>query len=125
MDTLKISDDLHLSEIKEKFTAKFPHLKLEFFSEEHGIGEASTFKTKFDDNTLLKDIRVIHNEGDLSIDGNTTTGDFETGFKTLFGVNVQVLRKSGNMWIQTTTTDRWTLDQQEADSIKHGLFPQI
>lgn len=122
MDKLTISDDLQLREIKEKFSRTFPHLKLEFFSEEHGIGEASTFKSKFQDDLYLRQIRSVHNEGDLSIDGSTTTGDFETGFKSLFGVNVQVLRKSGNMWIQTTTTDRWTLDQQENDSIKNGHF---
>jgi hypothetical protein len=119
---MKISDDLQLKEIKAKFKIKFPHLRLEFFSEEHGVGEASSYNSKFEDDIYLKDIRVIHNEGDLAIDGQTLTGDFETGFKSLFGVNVQVLRKSGNMWLQTTTTDRWSLNEQEAESIKHGLF---
>ncbi|UKN02961.1 hypothetical protein K6119_05460 [Paracrocinitomix mangrovi] len=122
METMRISDDQQLREIKEKFVEKFPHLRLEFFSEAHGLGEASTYKTKYDDELLLKDIRSIHNEGDLSIDGQTLTGDFESGFKSLFGVNVQVLRKAGNMWIQTTTTDRWTLDQQEKESKEKGLY---
>lgn len=122
MDSIRISDDLQLREIKSKFMELFPHLKLEFFSEKHGVGEASTYSSKLDDVLLLKDVRSIHNEGDLSIDGNTTTGDFETGFRSLFGINVQVLRKSGNMWLQTTVTDEWTLDKQEEKSKEEGLF---
>ncbi|MBD3637061.1 MAG: hypothetical protein HUJ25_06910 [Crocinitomicaceae bacterium] len=120
MDTLKITDNLQLKEIKARFSEKFPHLKIEFFSEEHGVGEASKYSTKYDDELYLRDIRSTHNEGDLEISGSLLTSEFESNFHNQFGVNVQVLRRSRNMWIQTTTTDRWTLDQQEESSIKEG-----
>ena len=30
----------------------------------------------------------------------------------LFGVHAEVLRKSGNIWFETTLTSGWTLHQQ-------------
>jgi hypothetical protein len=119
MDTLKISDDIQLKEIKEMFNRKFPHLKIEFFSEDHEAGEASAYKSMYDDELYLRDVRSNHTEGELSIDGHNKTGTLEANFKNHFGVNVQVWRRSGNMWLQTTTTDDWTLSQQEKKGVEY------
>ena len=119
MDNLQISDDVQLKEIKRKFNEKFPHLKIEFFSEEHGEGEASTYKSMYDEELYLKDIRTNHNEGELSINGHTETATFEQTFRDKYGVNVQVWRKSGNMWLQTTTTDDWTLSEQDQKGVEY------
>ena len=113
MQTLKIDDAKQLKEIKQAFNAHFPHLKLEFFSEEHHQGEGSARKAMYDDTLLLKDIRKNHTEGELSIDGHQKTATFEEKFFEHFGVNVQVFRKAGRIWLQTILTDDWTLSQQE------------
>lgn len=113
MNTLEISDEKKLKEIKDLFNQKFPHLKIEFFAEEHKEGEATSFKSMYDDELYLKDIRKEHKDGKLSIDGHNKTSTLESNFKDHYGVNVQVWRKSGNMWLQTTTTDDWTLAEQE------------
>lgn len=67
----------------------------------------------YDDNLLLKDIRTKHNDGVLSIDGHLKTSTFEKNFHSHFGVNVQVFRKQGRIWLQTIITDDWTLGHQE------------
>ena len=36
----------------------------------------------------------------------------ENIFKDQFNLAVQVFRKSGNLWLETTMTDNWTLQQQ-------------
>lgn len=113
MKSILINESQNLKEIKDAFTSHFPHLKIEFFSEKHKEGEASSNKMKIDDTSLLKDIRTKHTEGALSIDGHQKTSTFETNFFNHFGVTVQVLRKSGNLWLQTTTTDDWSLAHQE------------
>ena len=41
-----------------------------------------------------------------------TVGELENIFKDQFGANVQVSRKSGSLWLETTLTDKWTLLQQ-------------
>jgi len=118
MTRIKINDSQQLKEIKDAFSAKFPHLKIEFFSEAHKAGEASTQKAMFDDSLYLKDIRTKHVSGELNIDGHQKTRTFETKFYEHFGVPVQVFRKTGNVWLQTTATDDWTLSHQEEEGIK-------
>lgn len=113
MKTININENQRLIEIKDAFTSNYPHLKLEFFSEEHKAGEASSKSTKYDDSLTLKEIRTKNKSGELSIDGHLKTSTFESNFYEHFGVTVQVLRKSGNIWLQTTTTDDWTLAHQE------------
>ncbi|MBK6949217.1 MAG: hypothetical protein IPH16_15200 [Haliscomenobacter sp.] len=41
-----------------------------------------------------------------------TVREFEQAFYDTYGLNVQVFRRSGNIWIQTTATDSWTLAEQ-------------
>lgn len=121
MKSIIINDNRQLKQIKEEFNEKFPHLKIEFFNEEHTVGEGSKLSSMYDDNLYLKDIRTVHNEGELSINGNTKTSTFESNFKEKFGVNVQVWRKSGKMWLQTTTTDEWTLSEQEETAEEYDV----
>ncbi|MGV6862150.1 MAG: hypothetical protein ACWA41_10280 [Putridiphycobacter sp.] len=113
MKTLHINDNKKLKDIKSEFNDHFPHLKIEFFSEEHHEGEGNFRKAMYDDNLLLKEIRTKHNEGELSIDGHQKTSTFEENFHSHFGVNVQVFRKQGRIWLQTIVTDDWTLAFQE------------
>ena len=118
MKTLLIKDTKSLKELKNEFNAHFPHLKIEFFSVEHHQDEASPRTALFDDNLLLKDIRTVHNEGELSIDGHLKTATFEQNFHDVYGVNAQVYRKSGRLWLQTITTDEWTLADQERKGLE-------
>jgi hypothetical protein len=60
----------------------------------------------------IGEVRKVHNEGDLSIDGHQKVKTFEQSFHDKYGLNVQVFRKSGFMWMQTTSTDDWTLSKQ-------------
>ena len=41
-----------------------------------------------------------------------TVSDLEQKFAELFGLSVQVFRKSANVWLETTVTDGWTLEEQ-------------
>ena len=113
MTTLEISDDKKIKEIKEEFNNKFPHLKIEFFSEEHQEGEASNNSGLLDEELYLKDIRKNHTNGTLSINGHLKTSTLASNFHDHFGVNIQVYRKSGKLWLQTASTDDWTLSHQE------------
>ena len=118
MKTLIIKDDKSLKAIKSEFNDHFPHLKIEFFSVKHLEDEASPRTAIYDDNLLLSEIRKNHNEGELSIDGHLKTSTFEQNFSDTFGVSVQVYRKSGSLWLQTITTDSWTLAEQERKGVQ-------
>lgn len=115
-NTIEINDEmLRLSEIQEMFSRKFPHLNLEFFELPHKEGEGSDVKRKFDHNLRLSDISKEGSFGEVSIHGNLKTASLESIFESELGIHVQVLRKSGNVWLQTTATDSRTLAEQEEE----------
>jgi hypothetical protein len=38
--------------------------------------------------------------------------DLEKEFNSLYKLQTQVFRKSGNIWLEATITDGWTLEEQ-------------
>ncbi|MGM0477867.1 MAG: hypothetical protein ACQERC_01500 [Bacteroidota bacterium] len=112
--TIHIDDDfMTLQEIKDQFSARFPHLKIEFFERAHRSGEGSTEKHKIDPAFRLRDIRKEGIIDTISVHGNLKTRTLESQFAELYGAHVQVYKKQGDTWIQTTATDDWTLAEQE------------
>ena len=107
-----ITDDKTLQELKQEFSQKFPFLKIEFYEGHHEDGEASPARQQLNAQQKIGEARTIHTEGELSIDDQMQVGAFEKKFDDLYGLNVQVFRRSGNLWLQTTTTDNWTLSEQ-------------
>jgi len=51
-------------------------------------------------------------EGELLIDDVMTVSDLESTFRNQFGLAAQVFRRSGNIWLETSITNGWTLKQQ-------------
>lgn len=107
-----IQDNKPLRALQIEFHQFFPFLKIEFYEGRHASGEGSPIREQLDPNLTLGQVRKIHKKGDLKIDPAMTVADFEQQFADQYGLNVQVFRKSGNLWIQTTATDGWTLDTQ-------------
>lgn len=54
----------------------------------------------------------MHRPGHISIHGHQKVNTHEHHFRENFGIDNQVFRKSANTWLQTTTTDDWTLAEQ-------------
>lgn len=109
---MKITDDKTLAAIQQEFATKFPGLKIEFYKEAHQVGEGSAATATLDASKTVGTVRTIHQEGELSIDGHLKVSTLESNFKTQYGLNVQVFRKSGDLWMQTSATDEWTLAKQ-------------
>lgn len=107
-----ITDDKKLNDIQLAFHRKFPYLKIQFYSGHHDAGEGSPLKEKLDSKKPIGEIRTTHQQGDLKIDQEMKVSDFEQLFYDKYGLNVQVFRKSGNLWMQTTSTDHWTIAEQ-------------
>lgn len=109
---MTISDEKTLRDIQKEFNIYFPYLKIEFYSGHHARGEGSPVQDRLDPELPLSEIRTIHTTGDLKIDPEKKVSEFEQMFSKKYGLNVQVFRKSGNLWMQTTSTDHWTLSEQ-------------
>ena len=109
---MKITDKKTLADIQAEFSEKFPELKLEFYKEAHAVGEGSAATATLNASKTIGAVRTIHREGELSINGHLKVSTLESNFKDQYGLNVQVFRRSGDIWIQTSTTDEWTLAKQ-------------
>lgn len=109
---LRISDEKTLASVQADFNAYFPYLKVEFFKAPHKIGEGSMKSLLYDNSRHIRDCRVKHVEGELKIDDKMTVNELEDLFLEVYGLSVQVFRKSGNVWLETSATDNWTLRQQ-------------
>lgn len=117
-----IKDNKKINEIQAEFNAKFPNLKIEFYKVQHHTGEGTSEKSKLDNNLTIGEIRTIHTSGDLSINGHQKVSTLENNFLTDYGLNIQVFRKSGSLWLQTTSTDNWTLSDQNERSKNSNIM---
>jgi hypothetical protein len=113
---ISISDSLTIKEIQDKFSKKYPYLKIEFFSKSHRIHAGTRKEFMISPETSIMDCRSNHKIGSLDIYPNTTVAELEKQFQDIFGLYIQVFRKSGDVWIETTVTDDWTLEKQNTEA---------
>lgn len=107
-----INDKKKIKDVQTEFQKKFPYLKIQFYSKPHDTNQGSTVREQLPDEMTIGEVRTVHNEGDFAINEQMTVADFERDFAKKFGLNAQVFRKSGDIWMQTTSTDNWTLAEQ-------------
>ena len=111
---LKVRKDRLVSDIQEEFNGAFPFLKIEFYKKTGNIA-GNAARQVISKSVPLSKAGLMH-EGILKIDDNMSVGELEHIFCDQYGANVQVSRKSGSLWLETTMTDKWTLKQQN----EHG-----
>jgi hypothetical protein len=104
---LTINDTTTIGQAQEAFRAAFPFLKLEFFH-----GEVSAAKRIASGDALLSSVASKFNAGEMIIHSNEKVSTVERIMQEQFGLNAQVLRKSGKVWLVTTTTDDLSLSEQ-------------
>ena len=103
-----ICDERTLMEVQKEFSEKYPFLRIRFFAFNENPEEHKKLKST----RTIGEVRTVHNEGELSIHGSVKVKTLEMSLREDFGLNAQVFRLSGNLWLQTTSTDEWTLHEQ-------------
>jgi hypothetical protein len=109
---IAINDERKIYAIQKEFSLQFPFLKIEFFAKPHKVGGESSKKIMNASSKTLGECRTIHDKGTITIIPQMTVADLEQNFRDVYGLSVQVFRKSGKVWLETTVTDNWTLDEQ-------------
>ena len=110
-----ISEDATIATLQHEFREAYPYLKLECYRQPHSEGQACAVADKLPAATPIEDIRMMHNFGWLDISHHRTAAAVEHDFFHKYGLSVQILRKSGDLWLQTTATDNWTLGQMNEE----------
>ncbi len=117
---MKIANNRTLKDLQNDFQKAFPYLKIEFYKSSHHYGEETPKEQVLDPASTIGTVRTMDNYGILNLDENQQTSEFEKLLSKLYGLNVQVFRKSYGKWLQTWATDNWTLKEQNDRSAKMG-----
>jgi hypothetical protein len=118
-----------ISDVQHDFNQAYPFLKIEFY-------KMPDVNTRINIKKHLKDSNTIGTagllkEGHLEITDAMTVGELEKTLREIFGLSVQVSRKSGSIWLETTMTNSLTLKQQTehgrelAEPLKKTLQDEI
>jgi hypothetical protein len=110
---LIIAKNKSIQDLQSAFTSEYPFLKLEFYRPANG--SPVLMKKHLPYSTLLQ-AAGLKNGGEIEVQKEMTVEELENSFKSLFGLTVQVERKVGTLWLQTTKTDKWSLEKQN----EHG-----
>ena len=105
-----------ITEVQKEFNNMFPFLKLEFFQNKASNRSGFSLKNLVSHDRKIVEVQPSIKDGEVQIMEEMKVQDLEKIFKDQFGLAVQVFRRSGNLWLETTMTDSWTLRQQN----EHG-----
>jgi len=109
---IEITSTRLLSEIQQEFNQLFPFLKIEFFRSALPRQSKWNAANRISSNIEISRYQTQPKSGAIQFQEETKVEDLENLFQKEFNLNVQVFRRSGNIWLETTMTDKWRLKQQ-------------
>jgi glycerol-3-phosphate O-acyltransferase len=114
-----ITAETRIKNIQNEINSLYPFLKVEFFKDQAASRKLNQKTQKLNPEEFICPADKASTEFDIDLSGNRTVAQVKEDFKVLFLLAPEVFRKSGNMWIETSLTDDWTLEQQnkEGESI--------
>ena len=118
---LEISKDKTILDIQQDFNLRFPFLKLEFYKP----GDLATARKHLPGYTLLSAAGFKNGNTIMELDNGMTVAELERKFRNEYGLDVQVSRKSGVLWLETTMTDNWSLEKQNEHGKEISLIPKL
>ncbi len=107
-----INDKRKIFAIQKEFCETFPYLRIEFFAKPNKPSAPTSHKMMKHPAKTLGECRTVHHSGTITITPNMTVADLGDNFRNIYGLSIIILRKSGKAWLETTVTDRWTLEEQ-------------
>jgi len=107
------NDTLEL--VQRSFSAEFPFLKLEFFNRPHDKGRPTEKQYMLNSKRTIDSCSPKLSEATVMIPTAMTVQELEGVFQERLGLNIQVFRKSGRVWLETTATDDWSLFKQNEE----------
>lgn len=111
---LYIEKETQVDDIKRVFTACYPFLKLEFYKKQISSNNYPLKKEVISSKAPPISLGKVAGKKMIDIDDERTVAELENEFESL-GLIAEVYRKSGNVWVNTSLTNDWTLAQQNLE----------
>jgi len=119
---MKITRDKRTSEIQAEFSSEFPYLKIVFYKHAHENFQGSEKKDELTEDVILSVLNPKITEGEMKITKDLSVENLESIFESDFGLHIQVFRKSGDQWLQTSVTDHWSLEKHSQSAMEYEKF---
>jgi hypothetical protein len=111
---------LLLKEVQEEFSRNYPYLKIDFTRRRgekrvapmNGAVRTDPGSLPDGDGEATRSAAQKLLWTDFGVSDKMKVSELEVLLQYEFGLPAQVLRKSGNLWMETTMTEHWTLRQQ-------------
>ena len=112
---IKISPEQTIEQVQVAFHEAYPYLKLVFFTKPHKAFKGSPAKFMIQDRSQrLSTLEKQPGAGFLFLEPEMPVWQVERLFEEEFGLHVQVFRRSGNIWLETSVSDNLTLEEQQS-----------
>ena len=106
---LEFQSGMDIMEAEKLFHVAFPNLRLEIIRQHH--------KNNGFHFVGLKNHGTPEVPCELKFDGDTSVKAFISGIKFTFGLDSIVYRLTGHTWIPVTSTEDWSLAEQNNETI--------
>jgi hypothetical protein len=114
--TITLNDHRKIAAIQDEFSAAFTYLKIDFFVKSPHT-DAPHPQKLISASKTLGECRTIHTKGIVTISAGMSITELEDLFRDNFGLSVLLSRKSGREWLHISSTDKWTLEQQNEQGV--------
>jgi hypothetical protein len=110
--TIQLTPERLIEDIQKDFAYVFPYLKIEFFRKGTRYRQTKERTITIPITQTLGSVFKNNRRGKLIISESMTVSELEKLCDEQFGISIQVYRRSGTLWLETSMTDSWTIQQQ-------------
>jgi hypothetical protein len=123
---IKITNASKIADIQQEFNQFFPFLRLDFFGGGSEFVPESNSKNAIRSEKTIGELGKLTKQGEVILFNEMSVSDLETIFKESLGLTVHVLRKAGYIWLETSHSDAWSLEEQnkQGEKISAHLIKQ-
>jgi hypothetical protein len=113
---LYLNKDYSIHQLQETFSSMYPYLRINFYYEAAQRKSHAFQCSFFSPEVKMLDMNPSFRNGDLELGDEMQVVELEKKLLEQFGLHAQISRRSGNLWMETSKTNAWTLRQQN----EHG-----
>jgi hypothetical protein len=112
---LLIDKETLVEDVKRLFVNNYPFLKIELYKPLQEAKQTHAKKEPLPSNVALSKFFKNINSAVINCGEDITVEALENQFKNI-DLDAEIFRKSGTVWVETSLTDNWTLQQQNAEA---------
>jgi hypothetical protein len=113
--TLYMNNENTLQDMQRVFTTCYPYLKIDFSRPVEVLAKKTLQTQKIQAMDRIGWFAGLEHTASINIDGNRTVAQVSADIEKIVDLSVMIRRRSGNVWIETSLTASWTLEQQNRE----------